>query len=119
MPPLRQRLTLAHGWLLVAALLWSALLVDANRKPSQQYSVKAWSAFIHGYRSTLRLAIANVVRCRFDPSCSHYSEEAVRRFGIARGLLLTAQRLARCTGAQPFGTSDLVPIKTKGDTGVP
>jgi putative membrane protein insertion efficiency factor len=37
--------------------------------------------------------------CRFEPTCSQYSYEAVERFGLARGAWLTLKRMARC---QPF-----------------
>ncbi len=35
-------------------------------------------------------------RCKYHPSCSQYAIGAVRRFGILRGLVLTAWRLLRC-----------------------
>jgi hypothetical protein len=35
-------------------------------------------------------------RCKYYPSCSHYSITAVRRYGILRGLVLSAWRLLRC-----------------------
>lgn len=34
--------------------------------------------------------------CRFEPSCSAYAEEALRRHGLGRGLWLAARRLGRC-----------------------
>jgi len=34
--------------------------------------------------------------CRFEPSCSRYAEEAVRRHGALRGGAMAARRLARC-----------------------
>jgi uncharacterized protein len=37
-----------------------------------------------------------VPRCRYYPSCSQYAVEAVRRYGILRGLVLAAWRLLRC-----------------------
>jgi putative membrane protein insertion efficiency factor len=34
--------------------------------------------------------------CKYEPTCSHYAEEAVRRHGVVRGLSLAAWRLLRC-----------------------
>jgi putative membrane protein insertion efficiency factor len=34
--------------------------------------------------------------CRYEPTCSHYAEEAVRRHGVVRGLSLATWRLLRC-----------------------
>jgi len=41
--------------------------------------------------------------CRFTPTCSEYAADAIRRFGIARGALLAARRLARCRPGVPGG----------------
>ena len=41
--------------------------------------------------------------CRFEPSCSRYAEEALRRYGAWRGLRLTAGRLMRCQPFHPGG----------------
>jgi uncharacterized protein len=35
-------------------------------------------------------------RCKYHPSCSQYAVDAVRRFGILRGVVLAAWRLVRC-----------------------
>jgi putative membrane protein insertion efficiency factor len=35
-------------------------------------------------------------RCRFYPSCSRYSYEAVNKFGIKKGLFLSFKRIIRC-----------------------
>ena len=35
-------------------------------------------------------------QCRFHPSCSHYSMEAVRRHGALKGIGLSLRRLLRC-----------------------
>lgn len=36
--------------------------------------------------------------CIFTQSCSSFSLEAIRRFGILQGLLITSDRLLRCYG---------------------
>ena len=35
-------------------------------------------------------------RCKYHPSCSTYAVQAVRRYGILRGLVLAGWRLLRC-----------------------
>jgi putative membrane protein insertion efficiency factor len=35
-------------------------------------------------------------RCKYEPTCSRYAVEAVREYGILRGLVLAAWRLLRC-----------------------
>lgn len=46
--------------------------------------------------------------CRFHPSCSQYSLEAVEKFGSARGLWLSAVRLLKC---HPFHPGGYDPVK--------
>jgi uncharacterized protein len=35
-------------------------------------------------------------RCRYHPSCSEYAVQAVRRYGVLRGVVLAGWRLLRC-----------------------
>jgi uncharacterized protein len=46
-------------------------------------------------------------RCRYEPSCSAYAAESVRRFGAARGSLLAIWRLLRCN---PFSHGGFDPV---------
>ncbi|MFZ0790147.1 MAG: membrane protein insertion efficiency factor YidD [Chromatiaceae bacterium] len=48
--------------------------------------------------------------CRFHPSCSHYSVEAIQRHGAMHGSYLALRRLARCHPWHPGGI-DPVPLK--------
>jgi len=34
--------------------------------------------------------------CKYEPTCSRYAAQAVREFGILRGLVLTGWRVLRC-----------------------
>jgi putative membrane protein insertion efficiency factor len=60
------------------------------------------------YRFAISPLIGNA--CRFEPSCSHYSEEAIARWGLVRGTLLTVWRLLRC---HPFARAGLDPVPAR------
>ena len=52
-----------------------------------------------------QLAISPMLgsRCRFYPSCSEYSMDALRRHGLVRGLWLAVRRIGRCHPWHPGG----------------
>jgi len=50
--------------------------------------------------------------CRFTPSCSAYTEEAICTHGVYRGVGLGIRRLSRC---HPWGGFGLDPVPPKGD----
>ena len=50
--------------------------------------------------------------CRFEPSCSHYAQEAIAEHGAWRGFVLTVKRLARC---HPWGGSGYDPVPRHSD----
>jgi putative membrane protein insertion efficiency factor len=35
-------------------------------------------------------------RCKYHPTCSQYAVDAIREWGVARGLVLAGWRLLRC-----------------------
>ena len=46
--------------------------------------------------------------CRFYPSCSQYTYEAVARYGIIKGLYMGLKRILRC---HPFNPGGYDPVK--------
>jgi putative membrane protein insertion efficiency factor len=45
--------------------------------------------------------------CRFWPTCSEYSREAIERHGVLQGGWMTVARLARC---HPYGRGGVDPV---------
>ena len=63
--------------------------------------------------SELKLAATGLIRlyqkfissqdgpsCGFSPSCSRFGMACIEKYGVFRGVLLTADRLLRCNGSQ-------------------
>jgi uncharacterized protein len=62
-------------------------------------------ALISVYRRSISRALPR--RCRYEPTCSAYATEAIRRFGPLRGSALAAWRLLRCN---PFSHGGFDPV---------
>ncbi|MEO8185913.1 MAG: membrane protein insertion efficiency factor YidD [Burkholderiaceae bacterium] len=62
-------------------------------------------AAIRGYRFLLSPWMGNA--CRYWPTCSEYSMQAIERHGVLRGSWMTLARLARC---HPYGAGGLDPV---------
>ena len=67
---------------------------------------RALMALVRGYRLLLSPWLGS--SCRFEPTCSAYSLQALEKHGAALGTYMTLHRLARC---HPFcaGGHDPVP----------
>ena len=73
-------------------------------------AVKFFVALITGMIRTYQWTLSAITgpTCRFEPTCSAYTEQAVRRHGPIGGLWLGLKRLARCHPWSPGG-EDPVP----------
>jgi putative membrane protein insertion efficiency factor len=60
---------------------------------------------IRAYQLTLSPLLGN--SCRYEPSCSRYTYEAVQRYGWARGSWMGVKRIARC---HPFAKGGYDPV---------
>lgn len=56
---------------------------------------------IRVYQATLSPLLGNV--CRFEPSCSRYMVESLKKYGLVRGLGRGLRRLSRCHPWNPGG----------------
>ena len=72
----------------------------AQGTAGRSLGVKALVAAVRAYQAA---RTGRVSPCRFTPTCSCYAVEAFERHGAARGLSLTARRLARCRPGGPSG----------------
>ncbi|MEX2010688.1 MAG: membrane protein insertion efficiency factor YidD [Chloroflexota bacterium] len=41
--------------------------------------------------------------CRFEPTCSRYTEQSIEKYGLFRGSWMGARRIARCHPWNPGG----------------
>lgn len=46
--------------------------------------------------------------CRFYPTCSEYTRQAVERYGVIRGIAMGTRRVMRC---HPFNPGGYDPVK--------
>lgn len=53
-----------------------------------------FSSLLFVYQRFISVQISS--KCSFHPSCSNFSKECIKRYGILKGVALSADRLMRC-----------------------
>ena len=109
MSVLRSRLNRPEPYLAILGLVLLLGAVDSFRPPGRQVTGHLYINAVYEYQRLGRPLLSGYIRCRYRPTCSVYSAEAVRRWGIRRGLILALRRVASCRQTVVFGTIDPVP----------
>ena len=65
---------------------------------------------IKTYQITLSPLLGS--NCRFHPTCSEYTIQAVNEHGVYRGLILGVKRMSKC---HPLGPKGYDPVPDKKD----
>ncbi|MBC7076630.1 MAG: membrane protein insertion efficiency factor YidD [Syntrophomonadaceae bacterium] len=63
--------------------------------------------FIFLIKTYQRLSFLKKPSCRFYPSCSSYSIEAIEKYGVLKGGWLAVKRICRCN---PFSKGGYDPV---------
>jgi putative component of membrane protein insertase Oxa1/YidC/SpoIIIJ protein YidD len=80
--------------------------VTARSQPSYVFKESNWfikcnpvSLLFGGALLVYQRAVSPQIMqgCAFEPSCSNFSKQCIRRFGLAKGVALSTDRLTRCT----------------------
>jgi putative membrane protein insertion efficiency factor len=58
-------------------------------------------ALIRGYKKLLSPLLGN--HCRFQPTCSDYTYEAIEKHGLIKGIYLGTKRVCKCHPLHPGG----------------
>ena len=69
---------------------------------------RLWILPIRGYQRWISPAFPR--RCKYEPTCSAYAGQAIREYGILRGLVLAGWRLLRCN---PFSHGGYDPVSAQ------
>lgn len=48
------------------------------------------------------------IKCKFEPSCSEYSRQAIEKYGVFKGIFFSVKRILRCN---PFSKGGYDPLK--------
>ena len=78
-----------------------------SEAPQTGIAGRAMLRMIRGYQ---RFSATRPARCRYTPTCSQYTVEAIDQHGALRGGWLGVRRLCRC---HPFGSHGYDPVPGK------
>lgn len=74
---------------------------DASLAKRPSFAARVGIGFVRFYQR--RISPLTPASCRFRPTCSQYTLEAIQRYGLGRGSWLGAKRIGRCHPFHPGG----------------
>lgn len=85
---------------------------EAARRAPANRAARALRMIVIAPIVVYQRAISPVIprRCKYEPTCSRYAVEAIRDFGILRGLVLAGWRLLRCN---PWSLGGYDPVEAQ------
>lgn len=90
----------------------------SNQEPAHETGLAARIALqmLRVYSTILSPMIMGLYgpACRFQPSCSEYTQQAIAAYGVTRGGAMAARRLARC---HPLGGHGHDPVPARAAAG--
>ena len=76
----------------------------------ENLAVRFFVLLVRAYQRTISPLLPQT--CRFSPSCSAYSIDALREHGAFRGIWMTLRRILRC---HPLSAGGYDPVRKKSD----
>ncbi len=58
---------------------------------------------VHIYQCAISPIIGGRNACRFTPTCSEYTKQAIEKYGVVRGIKMGLNRISRCRPGGGFG----------------
>ena len=86
--------------------------IDADSRRGFGARVAIWLITVYQ-----RVMAGSTPRCRFAPSCSQYSLQAVEAYGLSRGGWMGMKRIGRCHPWHPGGYDPVVDPNTSSVLG--
>jgi len=71
---------------------------------------KLFIKLINFYQKHISTYLSQVwnVHCKYEPTCSEYTKQAIEKYGVLKGSLMGLKRILRCN---PFSKGGYDPLK--------
>ena len=67
---------------------------------------------LRGIKTYQSYSATRPCRCRYFPTCSHYTAEAIETYGAVKGSWMGLKRISRC---RPFGAHGYDPVPAESE----